>query len=119
MTDAIAGLVANGGWGAVSLVLALVLMKLIEKHRPKTVVAGDEADLRRQEMDDLRMQVSFWRSETEQNQKDITELRTELRRMSAERHYYYVAVNQCIVDHPVTGQWWADKLAEIQTKIGA
>lgn len=118
MTDAMVAVLAKGGVGAVSVLVAMIVLKLIDKYRPKSVVAAEEASLRRNDMEDLRGQVGYWRTEVEKCQKDITDLRVELRKMSAERHYFYDAIVRCSVEHPHTADWWQVELAKIQAKIG-
>lgn len=130
MDESILSYIAGGGGGGVLVGLLWLLGQWLEKRKPPSQVAIERSEAeqvaraaalahREAELAELRGQVGFWRRETERNQEDITKLRLELRRMSAERHHFYEAIIRCTVEHPTTAEWWGEELQKIQTKVGA
>lgn len=48
---------------------------------------------------------------------EVNELRGAVSRFGRERHHFYIAINESIREFPHTGEWWAQKLAEITAKV--
>ncbi len=110
-------MVGGGSSGALVL-LYWLLGKLIDKHKPTYERRREERlaaeEHRDKELSELRGQVAYWQGEVAKCQNDISELRIELRKMSAERHHFYDAIIRCSIEHPSTAEWWSEELKRIK-----
>lgn len=117
MSDAMLTIFANGGVGALLVAALHIASKLIEKYKPVGERRAEAATLHSQEIQALTKRVLFFEAQVDKQQKDINDMRIELGRMSAERHYFYDAIVRCSMTHQTTADWWAAELETIRKKI--
>ncbi len=83
----------------------------IDRRMPK---AKSPQETRDSEVVSLRGSVEFQAKQITAMEKDIEELRKEVRENSIKAHKLYIAIQNFLIDYPHHGDWWAKKLKEIE-----